>query len=100
MPEAQPRWTDGAKIVQARERAGLSQRQLAALIGTTAATVSHIETGKCEASVRMISLVADALGVERGPFIRSAGEALVAGDLIARAHDLSRSEREAVAGAA
>ncbi len=99
MPESSPRWTDGAKIVQARERAGLSQRQLAALVGTTAATVSHIETGKCEASVRMISLVADALGVDRGPFIRSANDALVAGELLARAAELREARFPSVGAA-
>lgn len=84
MPESVPRWTNGAKIIEAREAAGLSQGQLAVLIGTTKAAVSAIETGKREASVRVLSLLADALHLDRGPLIRSKDEAVVAGELLAQ----------------
>ncbi len=84
MPDAPPRWTNGAAIYQARKNAGLTVRDVAGLTGSTAAHISQLETGGCEASVRMLSLLADALNIERGPLIRSADEAVVAGELAAR----------------
>ncbi len=51
----------GENVLQRRSALGLSQRELAAKAGTTAAAVSHIERGQRQPSGDMLSRLASAL---------------------------------------
>ena len=68
-PEAETTWS-GNRSTQllglraARRRRGLTQRELAALAGTGAGTVSDLESGRRGAYPRTIRRIADALGTE------------------------------------
>ena len=53
-----------AQLVRARRRAGLSQRRLAALAGTSQATVSAYETGRKLPSVPVLERLLRASGAE------------------------------------
>ncbi len=57
------------KIRHERQRAGLTQAQLAEAIGVTRITISHIETGKFELKISMLEKICDALGVEMCIFL-------------------------------
>ena len=53
----------GEKIKRARLRKGKTQEELAALLGTTKATISRYESGKREVSIDTAQQIADALGI-------------------------------------
>lgn len=52
----------GEKIRQARENAGLSQKQLAEALGLDQSAVSNWETGKSEPTLHNLRRMADILG--------------------------------------
>jgi len=52
------------KIVAARQKLGLTQDQLAEKAGCAPLTVSHIESGRRNPTIKSLSLVATALGLE------------------------------------
>lgn len=52
------------RIKELREKAGFSQYKLADLVGTTAATIQRIETGKRPLSEKWARAIADALGLQ------------------------------------
>ena len=52
----------GEKIRQARENAGLSQKQLAEALGLDQSAVSKWETGKSEPVIHNLRRLADILG--------------------------------------
>lgn len=54
--------TIGARVIQARKRAGLTQAQLAKAAGVTQQTISFIESDRAAAS-KHVGAIADALGV-------------------------------------
>src|SRR6266705_3229748 len=54
----------GERIRAARETAGLSQRDLAARMGTSQAAVARLEAGGVGATLTTLHRVADALGLE------------------------------------
>ncbi|KNX38851.1 helix-turn-helix domain-containing protein [Luteipulveratus halotolerans] len=54
--------TSGARIISARQRVGLSQRQLATASALSQATLSRIEAGDRLAKVPELVALADALG--------------------------------------
>lgn len=53
----------GPKLQAARERAGLTQAELAAMVGISRQTVGAIETGRHGTSFELACKLADALGV-------------------------------------
>lgn len=53
----------GRRIVEERQRAGMSQRDLARSAGLSQPTVQRIEVGDREASAVELSMIADACGV-------------------------------------
>ncbi|MGH3114573.1 MAG: helix-turn-helix domain-containing protein [Gaiellaceae bacterium] len=53
----------GAHVRQARERAGLSQRNLAPRCGVDRSTIQKLEAGKLAPSVALVDTIATALGV-------------------------------------
>ena len=54
----------GAKVRDAREAAGLSQRELAARMGTSQAAVARLEAGGVGATLTTLQKVATALGLK------------------------------------
>lgn len=52
----------GAEVRKARKRAGLSQRDLAAIIGTDKQYISSIENGRQSLSFQRLALIANAMG--------------------------------------
>lgn len=54
----------GVAIAKAREKAGLSQRDLAKRLGTTQSVVSRIEHGNQNLSVKMLAKIAHILRCE------------------------------------
>ena len=88
----------------ARQRLGLTQEQLAVKAGCAAATVFLVENARRNATIRSLSILADALGVDVGDlFPRSravsskwhgTGLAMAMADELRRAREaLSRIER-------
>ncbi len=62
LEEARANDSVARKIVALREKAGLSQRQLAKLIGTTASVICRLENAEYEGhSLAMLNRIADAL---------------------------------------
>lgn len=59
----------GAAIREARLKRGLSQTELAAMIGTDQAAISRIENGGCGAGIASYIKIADALGVKLGSLV-------------------------------
>ena len=59
----------GEKIRQARENAGLSQKQLAEALGLDQSAVSNWETGKNEPTLHNLRRMADILGVDPGSLL-------------------------------
>lgn len=58
-----------------REFRGLTQAQLADLVGTTTAVISHLETGKRGLSAKWLYRLAPALGISPGVLLdRSPGD--------------------------
>lgn len=54
----------GRNLAEAREWAGLSQRQLAAQVSLRAVEISHLECGARPPRLDKVALLADALGVQ------------------------------------
>lgn len=54
----------GEKIRQARENAGLTQKQLAEALGLDQSAVSNWETGKSEPVINNLRRLADILGCQ------------------------------------
>jgi ribosome-binding protein aMBF1 (putative translation factor) len=71
------RETIGARIREARERAGMSQEQLASAIGSEAATVSRYETARRAISLEIVEQIARALNITTMELV--AGSPSVAG---------------------
>lgn len=59
----------GAAIREARMKRGLSQAELAAMIGTDQAAISRIENGSCGVGIASYIKIADALGVKLGSLV-------------------------------
>ena len=55
--------TDGSKIRETRERAGLNQSQFAAICGITQPALSRIENDQRNASPQLLRTIAGQLGV-------------------------------------
>ena len=53
----------GARLRKARKQAGLSQRELGRRVGTAATQICMLEGGKCTASLRNATRIAEALNV-------------------------------------
>jgi transcriptional regulator with XRE-family HTH domain len=60
-------------IRQARQRRGLTQAELAELVGTTAATVSRLEKNTMTVSTEWLSRFAEALGVHASDLLERPG---------------------------
>ena len=58
----------GRKIRIARQRAGLTQEELAARVGRTSESISNIERGQQEPSIKTIQSLARELGVPAAEF--------------------------------
>ena len=63
----------GKRIKALRKKRDMSQEQLAAKANVTHATVSRLECGKHEGTMRTLRKLADALGVEVEDVIGSPG---------------------------
>jgi transcriptional regulator with XRE-family HTH domain len=61
------------QLAAARRDAGLTQAQLAEAVGSSAATISHYETGHRVPSLARLCELADALGVTVGSLLRQGG---------------------------
>ena len=59
----------GAAIREAWLKRGLSQTELAAMIGTDQAAISRIENGGCGIGIASYIKIADALGVKLGSLV-------------------------------
>lgn len=59
----------GEKIRQARERAGMSQRELALAIGVDPSAISLWETGRNGPTISNLYKLASILGVEPGSLL-------------------------------
>ena len=55
----------GKAIRRARKRKGMSQWQLSQAVGVTPATIFMIEHGTRDCSMKLLTAIADALGVKR-----------------------------------
>ena len=60
--EESKRMNIAIKIVQAREAAGLTQKELAARMGTTLQVISQLESGNCSYTLKTLEKVATAIG--------------------------------------
>ena len=62
---AQARLNVALEITRERERAGLSQKQLASKLKTTQSVISRIESGKQNVSLELLQRLAEAFGKRR-----------------------------------
>lgn len=62
---AQARLNVALEITKERERAGLSQKQLASKLKTTQSVISRIESGKQNVSLELLQRLAEAFGKRR-----------------------------------
>jgi ribosome-binding protein aMBF1 (putative translation factor) len=60
--EEAKRMSIAVKIAQAREAAGLSQKELAARMGTTLQAISRLESGNCSYTLRTLAKIAEVTG--------------------------------------
>lgn len=79
MTSPSPRYADGPAIAAARRARHLTQYDLAELVEVSQVQISHIESGRREPGIGLLSRLCDALHVDRGPFLRSRTEAEAAG---------------------
>ena len=63
--QAQARLAVALEIAREREKAGLSQRELAAKLKTTQSVVSRIESGRQNVSLELLQRIAEAFGKRR-----------------------------------
>ena len=100
MPEKDVDREIGARIRRAREKAGLSQQELAQLLGySSPATVSNMEAGERRITVSDLSAVSNALGMAIDHFLPSTAAEDSARHFSLRAADLQNinpSARKAV----
>ena len=54
----------GVRVRNAREKAGVSQAELARRIGSTQPAIARLEAGGCKPNMGTLSRIADALGLE------------------------------------
>jgi transcriptional regulator with XRE-family HTH domain len=94
----------GQQVLAARQRLGLTQEQLAEKAGCAAATVFLVENARRNATIRSLSILAGALGIEVADLFprsraasstpRSRGSAAAIADEVSRAREaLGRIER-------
>lgn len=62
--EAREAFELAARVRQARERLGMTQRELATLIGSTQPAVARLEAGGVSPSLATLRRIASALGLE------------------------------------
>ena len=62
-------WTT---LRDAREAQSLTQAALAARVGTSPATIRHLEAGRQRPSLRRLQALADALDMDAGDLLRGA----------------------------
>lgn len=91
--------TIGARLRKAREGMGLTQEQVAGVLGVTRAEVSYYETGRREISLGKLVRLAALYGYDLEHFLRSGG--LAANDVVIAigAENLSSEDIEIVAWA-
>lgn len=63
--QAQARLAVALEIAREREKAGLSQRELATKLKTTQSVVSRIESGRQNVSLELLQRIAEAFGKRR-----------------------------------
>lgn len=78
MTSPSPRYADGPAIAAARRAQRLTQYDLAEIVGVSQVQISHIESGRRDAGIGLLSKLCDALHVDRGPFLRSDTDAKAA----------------------
>ena len=71
-----------ARIKEAREAAGLTQAQLAKIVGTTSQNISQYERGLRKPKIEMMKKLADALGCSASDFDESLAALVSVGDNI------------------
>ncbi len=64
----------GLRLKELRTRKGLSQTEMAKLVGVTPSTISQVEKGQIYPSLPALFKMAEILSVEAGAFFRKAGE--------------------------
>ena len=69
---------DGARLIQVRERLGLTRAQLARRVGTDWEVVVQWETGECQPRPRTIPAIAAAVGLATSDLYRLSGDATLA----------------------
>lgn len=69
---------DGARLIQARERLGLTRAQLARRVGTDWEVVLQWETGECQPRPRTISAIAAAVGTTISDLYQISSDATLA----------------------
>lgn len=90
--------TIGRRLKEAREAAGLSQRQVGAFIGVTAPQISYWETGARQVDLVSLTKLADLLGYDLSWFLRGEGKNRKI-SVSYRAGDLSEQDLKTVAWA-
>lgn len=60
--EESKRMNIAIKIAQTREAAGLTQKELAARMGTTLQVISRLESGNCSYTLKTLEKIASAIG--------------------------------------
>jgi ribosome-binding protein aMBF1 (putative translation factor) len=66
---AQARLAVALEIAKERERAGLSQKELAAKLKTTQSVISRIESGRQNVSLELLQRMAEAFGKRRAEVV-------------------------------
>jgi transcriptional regulator with XRE-family HTH domain len=97
----------GAKVVELRKRASMTQAELAERTGLRPPYLSQIETGKRTGKVKTLRKISDALGVPLSAIVDEDGGSLpvmtdeelfsFVGDALARANRCGRSDAMALA---
>lgn len=102
-PAKAPRSEFGERIAEARERAGLTQQQLADKLGTTQRVIAYWEREPVALRAEQLAALADALGVSADallgreqPKARGNGPAGRAKQLLEQLNSLPRSRQQAM----
>lgn len=64
----------GDRLKESRKQAGLTQEELATLVGVHPLTISHFETGRVVPSLDTLKRLAAALGVQPGVLLDEPAE--------------------------
>jgi transcriptional regulator with XRE-family HTH domain len=67
---------NGQALKTIRDKAGLTQEQLAAASGATFGTINRLENGHVQPTLATVQKIADALGVEPTELLTLNGEAV------------------------